>query len=76
MEPAALKSVLSSGLLSFPVTDFDPETLAFRADAYARRLEWLLPYGASVLFAAGGTGEYFSLGPDEYRDVIRTDVET
>lgn len=76
MEPAAFKSVLSSGLLSFPVTDFDPADGAFRADAYAKRLEWLAPYGASVLFAAGGTGEYFSLGPDEYCDVIGTAVET
>lgn len=70
-----LKTTLSSGLMSFPVTDFDDD-LNFRPDTYAKRLEWLAPYGASALFAAGGTGEYFSLGPNEYSDVIRVAVET
>src|SRR5262245_9759340 len=75
MEPAQLKAVLSSGLLSFPVTDFDAAG-DFHAAGYARRLEWLAPYGASALFAAGGTGEFFSLAPGEYADVVRTAVET
>jgi 5-dehydro-4-deoxyglucarate dehydratase len=35
-----------------------------------------MPYGASVLFAAGGTGEFFSLEPGEYAHVIRTAAET
>ena len=34
------------------------------------------PYGATALFAAGGTGEFFSLTPDDYANVIRTAVET
>ncbi|MGX5220948.1 5-dehydro-4-deoxyglucarate dehydratase [Pseudomonas segetis] len=75
MNPQELKSILSSGLLSFPVTDFDAAG-NFRADTYARRLEWLSPYGASALFAAGGTGEFFSLAPDEYSSVIKTAVDT
>ena len=37
----------------------------------AERLEWLQPYGASALFAAGGTGEFFSLEPGEYSEVIQ-----
>jgi len=74
MEPQALKAALSSGLLSFPVTDFTADG-AFDAAGYARRLEWLAPYGASALFAAGGTGEFFSLAPDEYGAVIGTAVE-
>ncbi|MGN6702539.1 MAG: dihydrodipicolinate synthase family protein, partial [Burkholderiaceae bacterium] len=69
--PQELQTILSSGLLSFPLTDFDREG-NFRPDTYAARLEWLAPYGASALFAAGGTGEFFSLMPDEYSDVIRT----
>ena len=60
MDPQQLKSILGSGLLSFPVTDFDAAG-DFRPEGYARRLEWLAPYGATALFAAGGTGEYFSL---------------
>lgn len=75
MHPQDLKKILSSGLLSFPITDFD-ENGDFRADTYAERLEWLTPYGASALFAAGGTGEFFSLTPGEYSDVIRTAVDT
>lgn len=75
MHPQELKQILSSGLLSFPITDFDAEG-NFNAKSYAARLEWLAPYGASALFAAGGTGEFFSLSGAEYGDIIRTAVET
>ncbi|WP_322978643.1 5-dehydro-4-deoxyglucarate dehydratase [Pseudomonas sp. C11] len=75
MNPQELKSILSSGLLSFPVTDFDAAG-DFNPAGYVRRLEWLAPYGASALFAAGGTGEFFSLAPNEYSAVIKTAVDT
>jgi 5-dehydro-4-deoxyglucarate dehydratase len=75
MNPQELKQVLSSGLLSFPITDFDAEG-NFRPGTYAERLEWLAPYGATALFVAGGTGEFFSLTHDEYSQVIRTAVDT
>ena len=75
MSPLELKSTLSSGLLSFPVTDFDANG-DFRADTYAKRLEWLAPYRASALFAAGGTGEFFSLEPGEYTQIVKTAVDT
>ncbi len=75
MNPQQLKQAMSSGLLSFPLTDFDAD-LRFAPRPYAQRLEWLMPYGASVLFAAGGTGEFFSLEPTEYAEVVKTAVET
>jgi len=75
MNPQELKKIMSSGLLSFPVTDFH-ENGDFNAKSYAARLEWLAPYGASALFAAGGTGEYFSLTGQEYPEVIKTAVQT
>jgi 5-dehydro-4-deoxyglucarate dehydratase len=75
MTPQDLKTIISSGLLSFPVTDFDAQG-NFNAASYASRLEWLAPYGASALFAAGGTGEFFSLEPKEYTDIVRTAVDT
>lgn len=75
MNPQALKSIVGSGLLSFPVTDFDAQG-DFNPRGYAERLEWLAPYGASALFSAGGTGEYFSLAGAEYAEVIRTAVNT
>jgi 5-dehydro-4-deoxyglucarate dehydratase len=75
MNPQELKSILSHGLLSFPVTDFDQQGDFSRA-GYIKRLEWLAPYGASALFAAGGTGEFFSLTPQEYPEIIKTAVDT
>ena len=75
MSPQELKLVLESGLLSFPLTDFDAE-LNFEPKGYAERLEWLQPYGASALFAAGGTGEFFSLEPGEYSEVIKVALDT
>ena len=69
-----IKAKIGSGLLSFPITDFDANG-DFDADSYARRLQWLSSYGAAGLFAAGGTGEFFSIGYDEYDKVIRTAVE-
>jgi 5-dehydro-4-deoxyglucarate dehydratase len=75
MTPAELKTIISSGLLSFPLTDFD-SVGDFNARGYRARLEWLAPYGASALFAAGGTGEFFSLTGDEYPSIIQTAVDT
>ena len=75
MNPQELKTIMSSGLLSFPVTDFDAHG-DFNAKGYAARLEWLAPYGASALFAAGGTGEFFSLTGHEYPTIIKTAVQT
>ncbi len=75
MTPAELKTIISSGLLSFPLTDFDSNG-DFNVKGYQSRLEWLAPYGASALFAAGGTGEFFSLTGDEYPTIIKTAVDT
>jgi 5-dehydro-4-deoxyglucarate dehydratase len=66
---------MSSGLLSFPLTDFDQNGDFYRK-GYIERLEWLAPYGASALFAAGGTGEFFSLTGEEYPEIIQTAVQT
>jgi 5-dehydro-4-deoxyglucarate dehydratase len=75
MNPQDLKSIMGSGLLSFPLTDFDAQG-NFNAKGYAARLEWLAPYGATALFAAGGTGEFFSLTAQEYPGIIQTAVDT
>ena len=75
MTPQELKSIVSEGLLSFPVTDFTASG-DFNPSGYIKRLEWLAPYGASALFAAGGTGEFFSLAASEYSQVIKTAVDT
>lgn len=75
MNPQDLKSIVSSGLLSFPLTDFDANG-DFNEKGYRARLEWLAPYGATALFAAGGTGEFFSLTGEEYPGIIKAAVDT
>lgn len=69
MTPEQIKHALGSGLLSFPVTHFDAGG-RFAADSYKSHVEWLAGYNAPVLFAAGGTGEFFSLTPDEIPGIV------
>lgn len=70
MDPIELKTRLGSGLLSFPVTHFGPDG-RFAEDSYRRHIDWLSGYDAAGLFAAGGTGEFFSLVPSELPAIIR-----
>lgn len=70
MQPEELRQRLSDGLLSFPVTPFDADG-AFAPAVYADHVGWLSGYDASVLFAAGGTGEFFSLAPAEVPAIVR-----
>lgn len=69
MDPLDLKSALGAGLLSFPVTPFGADG-AFNEAPYRDHVGWLSGFGASVLFAAGGTGEFFSLAPDEIPAIV------
>jgi 5-dehydro-4-deoxyglucarate dehydratase len=69
MTPEEIKTQLGSGLLSFPVTHFTPEG-DFAEDSYRSHVEWLAGYNAPVLFAAGGTGEFFSLKPAEIPRIV------
>ncbi|WP_409524030.1 5-dehydro-4-deoxyglucarate dehydratase [Nitrincola sp. MINF-07-Sa-05] len=69
MTPLELKEHLGSGLLSFPVTPFDSDG-KFNPEPYAEHLSWLSQYDAKVLFAAGGTGEFFSLSPEEIPEIV------
>jgi 5-dehydro-4-deoxyglucarate dehydratase len=69
MTPQEIKVALGAGLLSFPVTHFD-DAGKFKSDSYAEHVEWLSGFDAPVLFAAGGTGEFFSLTPSEVPLVV------
>ncbi|WMS44167.1 5-dehydro-4-deoxyglucarate dehydratase [Acuticoccus sp. MNP-M23] len=69
MTPQDLKAALGSGLLSFPVTAFDANG-AFTREPYQAHVEWLSGYNAATLFAAGGTGEFFSLAPREIPEIV------
>lgn len=74
MTPELLKERLGAGLLSFPVTHFD-EAGRFAPKSYQDHVAWLAGYTAPVLFAAGGTGEFFSLAPSEVPEVVRAAKE-
>jgi 5-dehydro-4-deoxyglucarate dehydratase len=64
---------IAEGLLSFPVTHFS-DNLEFDQKAYRDHIAWLLEHKPSGLFAAGGTGEFFSLTPGEFSQVIEAAV--
>ncbi|MCR5879711.1 5-dehydro-4-deoxyglucarate dehydratase [Phenylobacterium sp. J367] len=74
LSPSAMIRQVGSGLLSFPVTHFDSEG-RFDAAAYGAHCDWMLQHDVAALFAAGGTGEFFSLAPEEVEQVVRAAVE-
>ncbi|NML05897.1 5-dehydro-4-deoxyglucarate dehydratase [Sphingomonas sp. G-3-2-10] len=73
MSPDQMAAQLGGGLLSFPVTHFDADG-AFVEDAYRAHCGWMLEHELAGLFAAGGTGEFFSLTPDEVARVVAAAV--
>ena len=74
MTPGEMAKTISAGLLSFPVTHFKAD-LSFDEHAYRGHCAWLLEHAVTGLFAAGGTGEFFSLTPAEVSVVCRAAVE-
>ena len=72
--PTDLAAQLKSGLLSFPVTHFTDE-LELDEAGYRKHLAWLAEYPVAGLFAAGGTGEGFSLSAEETERVVRAAVD-
>ena len=73
MTPKEMATRIGSGLLSFPVTPFRAD-LSFNETRYRENLDWLCGYDVAGLFAAGGTGEFFSLTPTEVERVVRIAV--
>ena len=67
--PREMAQQIGSGLLSFPVTPFNAD-LSFNQARYRENLDWLAGYDVAGLFAAGGTGEFFSLTPSEVSTVV------
>jgi 5-dehydro-4-deoxyglucarate dehydratase len=74
MSPAEMAGHIGGGLLSFPVTHFDAQ-YQFVESAYREHCAWMLERKLAGLFAAGGTGEFFSLTPPEVETVVRAAVE-
>ncbi|SBR45056.1 5-dehydro-4-deoxyglucarate dehydratase [Halomonas sp. HL-93] len=65
---------IGDGLLSFPITDFD-DNGQFDEASYRERLAWFISHDISAVFVAGGTGEFFNLSLEEYRQVVRAAVD-
>src|SRR5690606_21831093 len=63
-----------AGLRSLPVPHFRDADLSFDRDAYRDNIARPRTYAAAGLFAAGGTGEFFSLTPEEADRVVRAAV--
>ncbi|MGY0021808.1 5-dehydro-4-deoxyglucarate dehydratase [Streptomyces sp. YJ-C3] len=72
--PSELGRRIGSGLLSFPVTHFTADDLSFDEGAYRAHIERLSTYEVGGLFAAGGTGEFFSLTAAETEQVVTAAV--
>jgi 5-dehydro-4-deoxyglucarate dehydratase len=74
MSPQECANRIGSGLLSFPVTHFK-QSYEFDEESYRKHIEWLLGFAPAGLFAAGGTGEFFSLSLTEFTAVVSAAVK-
>ena len=72
--PNEMATTIAKDLLSFPITHMTAE-LAFDEGPYRSHLNWIVEQKPAAVFAAGGTGEFFCLAPDEVETVVRTAVE-
>jgi 5-dehydro-4-deoxyglucarate dehydratase len=73
MSPKEFAKNIGAGLLSFPITHFT-DAYEFDEGPYREHLDWLLEYKPAGLFAAGGTGELFSLTLEEFSTVVSAAV--
>jgi 5-dehydro-4-deoxyglucarate dehydratase len=62
------------GVIGFPVTPFDAD-LSLNIAGLRKNIQLLMQYPLAALVAAGGTGEFYSLAPAEYVEVLRALVE-
>src|ERR1700752_3199104 len=72
--PQEMAQKIGGGLLSFPVTPFRAD-FSFDETTYRANMDWLCGYDVAGLFAAGGTGEFFSLTPSEVPHVVKVAVD-
>ncbi|MGP3911516.1 5-dehydro-4-deoxyglucarate dehydratase [Nonomuraea sp. 10N515B] len=69
-----LRRGMDTGVLSFPLTAFDPDGRV-DLDGFRAHLRTQIGAGPGALFPCCGTGEFFSLAEDEYASLIKTAVE-
>lgn len=72
MDPQELRSKFH-GVITFPVTPFNKD-LSLDLKGLEQNLERLLEHPICAVIAAGGTGEMYSLTPEEHIQVVKTTV--
>lgn len=72
--PTEMAKVLGQDLLAFPITHFDSRDM-FDEGPFREHLGWMMEHTPGGMFAAGGTGEFFSLTHDEVERVVSVTVE-
>ena len=72
--PTQMAAEIGKGLLSFPITHMTADH-QFDEAPFRDHLQWILDAGPAGVFSAGGTGEFFSLTPDEVEQVTAISVE-
>jgi 5-dehydro-4-deoxyglucarate dehydratase len=73
MEAAEFRKSMG-GVIAFPVTPFKKD-LSLDLEGLRRNLQSLLKHRLAAVVAAGGTGELYSLTPEEHRQVIEATVQ-
>ncbi len=73
MDPTAFRNKLA-GCVGFPVTPFQAD-LSLDIEGLRRLVRWMVKHPFCALVAAGGTGEYYSLTPEEHRQVAEATVQ-
>lgn len=74
MDPQELRSKLT-GVIAFPVTPFKADDLSLDMEGYRANVREMLDYDLAALVAAGGTGELYSLTPEEIVAVTKATIE-
>lgn len=73
LSPHTLRPHLE-GVFGFPVTPFFADG-SLHLEAFRRHVRWMKGTGVHALFVCAGTGEFFNLDREEYRDAVTAAVE-
>lgn len=73
MAPDELRKKLG-GVIAFPITPFKADDLSLDIDGYRTNVAEMLEYDLCAIVAAGGTGELYSLTPEEITQVTEASV--
>ncbi|MDA1236284.1 MAG: dihydrodipicolinate synthase family protein [Acidobacteria bacterium] len=70
-----LRHDLREGVIAFPVTPFHAKDWSLDLAGYRKNVEEMMDYPLAALVAAGGTGEMYSITPEEQVALVKATVE-